>query len=142
MIRFRMAVMLGLAMALALPGAAQEQLVGEWQGLLNTVSGDAHILWHVTVAADGTVTSTFDNPDEGISGIKVKSLELKGNALTVTVDDEVEANGSPVTIRGTLAGTLSEDGNEISATWTQTEPEQPPVELKLKRVEPSPAAKQ
>lgn len=142
MIRFRMAVMLGLAMAFALPGAAQKQLVGEWQGMLNTGSGEAHILWHVTAAADGTVTSTFDNPDEGVSGIKVKSLELKGNVLTVTVDDEVEANGSPVTIKGTLAGTLSEDGNEITATWTQTEPEQQPaVDLKLKRVEPSPAAK-
>lgn len=137
----RMAVMLGFAMAIALPGAAQKQLAGDWQGTVSAGSGDEHIVWHVALAADGAVTSTFDNTDEGISGIKVKTLELKDNELSLTVDDEVEANGSPLTIRGTFAGTLSADGNVISGTWTQTEPEQPAAEVKLKRVDNSAAAK-
>src|SRR5579863_10011404 len=64
MTRFRMALMLGLAMALAMPGMAQKQLAGEWQGTVTTDSGDLQILWHVTAAADGTLTSTFDNSSE------------------------------------------------------------------------------
>ncbi|HTX76729.1 MAG TPA: hypothetical protein VMD29_11035 [Terracidiphilus sp.] len=143
MIRFRIAAMLGVAMALAIPAVGQKQLAGEWEGTLSTPSGDAHLLWHVTAAADGSLTSTFDNPGEGVSGIKVKTLELKDNALTITIDDEVDANGSPITIRGTLAGTLSADGNEISGTWTQTEPdEEPAMDVTLKRVDRAPAAKQ
>lgn len=142
MIRFRMAGLLGLAMLIAVPGIAQKQLAGEWTGTLSTDNGDLQILWHAAVAGDGTLTSTFDNPGEGISGIKVKTLELKDKALTITVDDQVEVNGSPVALRGTFAGKLSADGNEISGQWTQTEPtEQPPMELKLKRADNGAAAK-
>lgn len=142
MIRFRMVLMLSLGIALALPGVAQKQLAGKWQGTLNVGSGDVQILWHVTAAADGALTSTFDNPSEGVTGIKVKSLELKDNALTITIDDQVEANGSTITIQGTYAGTLSADGNQISGTWTQTEPEaEPAMELILKRVDSAPAPK-
>lgn len=138
MVRMRIAVILGLAMAFALPGAAQKQLAGEWQGTLSGPSGDVNLVWHVTAAADGTLTSTFDNPTEGVNGIKVKTLELKDNALTLEINDEVEANGSTITIRGTLTGTLSADGNEISATWKQMEPEEdPPMDVKLKRVDSS-----
>ena len=142
MLRFRMALMLGLATAVAMPVAAQKQLAGEWMGTLSADAGDVQILWHVKAAEDGTLTSTFDNASEGVTGIKVKTLELKDNALTITVDDQVEVNGSPVNIQGTFAGTLSADGNEISGKWTQTEPnEQPPMDLKLKRAENGPSAK-
>lgn len=143
MIRFRMASMLGLALAIALPCAAQKQLAGEWEGTMSTGDGEVQILWHVTEAGDGTLTSTFDNTSEGLSGIKMKSLELKDNTLTVTVDDQVEINGSPATIRGAYTGTVSADGNEITGTWVQEEPQPAPaLELKFRRVSAGPAAKQ
>lgn len=142
MILYKMAAMLGLGLACALPAAAQKQLAGEWQGTLALDSGEAQILWHATATADGGIQSTFDNPSEGITGIKVKSLELKGAAITITVDDVVQVNGSPMTLRGTFAGTLSDDGNTITGTWTQTDPESPPLDLKLKRVDSGGTAKQ
>jgi len=130
-LKFSLVVALGLAFApLARP---QKQLAGEWVGTLNTPNGVSHVAWHVTAAQDGTVISSFDNQDEGISGIKVKTLELKDSAINATVDDVVQANGSPITIRGTLSGTLSKDGNTVTGTWTQTEPEQGPIDLVLKR---------
>jgi hypothetical protein len=141
MLRFRMALLLGVALACALPGAAQKQLAGEWQGTLTTGAGDVQILWHVTAATDGSLKSTFDNASEGVTGIKVKSLELKDNALTIEIDDEIEVNGSTVNIQGTYSGTLSADGNDIKGSWTQTAPnEEGPDPLELKRQAGQPAA--
>jgi hypothetical protein len=121
---------------------AQASLVGEWEGTLDANGTQVHILWHVTAAADGTVTSTFDNQDEGVNGIKAKFAEFSGSKLTLTVDDQVEINGSTVNVRGTFVGTVSKEGNEVTGTWTQTDPEQPPADIDFKRhvEKPAPAA--
>ena len=113
---------------------AQASLAGEWEGVLEAGGNEVHIAWHVTAAPDGTVTTTFDNKDEGVMGIKAKVTEFKDSKITVAVDDQVDVNGQTLQIRGTLVGTVSADGNELSGTWTQTDPqEQPPSDLKLKR---------
>ena len=96
--------------------------------------------WHVVVASDGTVTSTFDNIDENAYGIKAKSTVLKGTDVTVVVDDVVNINGQDTPIGGELGGVLSADGNEVNGTWTQTEPQQPPVQVHFKRGAATPAA--
>ena len=120
--------------ATAAVGRAQASLAGDWEGILNANGTEVHIAWHVTAAADGTITSTFDNHDEGVSGIKAKLVEFKDSKVTLTVDDQVEVNGSMVNIRGTFVGTVSADGNEVTGTWTQTDPEQGPADIHLKRV--------
>lgn len=113
---------------------AQASLAGEWEGVLEVGGQEVHLAWHVTAAADGTITTTFDNKDEGVTGIKAKVTEFKDSKITVAVDDQVDVNGQTLQIRGTLVGTVSADGNEVSGTWTQTDPqEQPPADLKLKR---------
>jgi hypothetical protein len=119
--------------------AAQANLAGNWEGTLDTGGGTFHIVWHAVAAPDGTLTSTFDNIDQSIYGIKVKNLSLKGSDLTMSVDDTVSINGQDVSIRGDFAGKLSSDGNTITGTWTQTDPAQPPAPIELKRVAP-PAA--
>ena len=119
---------------------AQASLAGEWEGVLEVGGQEIHLAWHVTAAPDGTVTTTFDNKDEGVMGIKAKITEFKDSKITVTVDDQVEMNGQTLNIRGSLVGTVSADGNEVSGTWTQTDPQEaPPSDLHLKRT-PAPAA--
>jgi uncharacterized protein len=113
---------------------AQASLAGEWEGVLEVGGNEIHLAWHVTAAPDGTVTTTFDNKEEGVMGIKAKVTEFKDSKITVTVDDQVDMNGQTMQIRGTLVGTVSADGNEVAGTWTQTDPqEEPPVDLRLKR---------
>lgn len=119
--------------------AAQSQLAGDWQGTLEANGTTFHVAWHVVVAKDGTVTSTFDNNDEGILGIKVKSTTVKGTDITMSVDDVVSANGQDTPIRGEFAGVISADGNEVNGTWTQTDPDQPPAQVHFKRGAPTPA---
>jgi hypothetical protein len=135
--KFRPVKVLVAALLIAFSSAfchAQASLAGEWEGVLEVGGQEVHLAWHVAAAADGTVTTTFDNKDEGVMGIKAKITEFKDSKITVAVDDQVDVNGQTLNIRGTLVGTVSADGNEVSGTWTQTDPqEQPPAELKLKR---------
>lgn len=119
---------------------AQTQLVGEWSGAISMNGQTERILWHVVKAADGSVSSTYDNVDEGVTGIKVKSLTIDGTALKAAVDDVIHVQGQDVPVAGTFVGTLSNDGNEVRGTWTQTEPPQPPSDITFKREQAAPTA--
>lgn len=129
----RLALAAALTVAPATFCHAQKQLVGDWQGTLTVQGTVVHLLWHVTAAPDGSVTSTFDNVDEGVSGIKVKTLEVKGSDVTSTIDDTVSAGGQDVHIAGTLTGKLSADATELTGTWQQTDPQEQEGEIDLKR---------
>lgn len=130
-----------VTLALASLGSAQSQLVGDWSGSLDIGGQTAHILWHVVKAADGTITSTYDNVDEGITGIKVKTLTVTGAKVTAVVDAEMQVNGQDLTIAGSFEGTVSSDGNQVAGTWTQSQPQQaPPADITFKRDQAAPAA--
>jgi hypothetical protein len=77
-------------------------------------------------------SSTLDNIDESIYGIKAKTTTVKGSDVSVTVDDNIQINGQDILLRGELVGTINKDATELNATWTQTEPAQAPVPLQLK----------
>jgi hypothetical protein len=128
------------ALALTPLCPAQAQLAGDWQGTLSAGGQDFRLVWHVVKAADGSVTSTYDNVDQGVFGIKVKSMVLNGSDLTLTIDTVIQPNGEDLTLRGVVAGKVSANGNEFTGTWTQTDPEQPPVDLTLKRAQAAPPA--
>lgn len=116
------------------PAFGQSPLAGDWLGTLETSGGPVRVAWHVKAAADGSLTSTTDNLDQSIFGIRVKGTELKGSDVTFAIDDEVDANGQQLNIRGSFAGKLSADQTEVTGTWTQTAPqEEGPDPLKLKR---------
>jgi hypothetical protein len=100
----------------------QTKLAGDWQGTLDANGTTFHLVWHVTVAANGTLTSTFDNLDEGIYGIKAKTTTVKGSDITAEVDDTVQANGQDMKVSGSLVGKLNADGTEMAGTFTQVEP--------------------
>jgi hypothetical protein len=128
-----------LALCVSASCVAQTQLAGEWTGSLNAGGTTFHIAWHAIPAKDGALVSTFDNIDQGIYGIKVKSTVLADSSLTMTVDDVVQVNGQSMTLRGTFAGILNKDATEVVGTWSQHEPEQPTSDLTMKRTSP-PAA--
>lgn len=136
----RIALAALLSFAIAPIAQAQTQVLGDWEGTLDSNGQTYRIAWHVTAAADGTLTSTIDNLDQQIFGIKVKSTVVKELTLTLIVDDTVESNGEDITIRGTTAGTFNNDMTELTGTWTRTDPDQPPVNFTLKHVAAKPAA--
>jgi uncharacterized lipoprotein YmbA len=111
--------------------SAQANLAGDWTGTFDAGGNTMHVAWHIAVAPDDSLTSTLDNIDENVYGIKVKTTSLKGSEIALAVDDQIEVNGQSANIRGSFAGTVASSGAEINGTWTQTEPEQPPVEIHL-----------
>ena len=115
------------AFALTPSAFAQASLAGDWQGTLDANGTTFHLVWHVTAAADGTLTSTFDNIDESIYGIKAKTTAVKGSDVTVEVDDTVQANGQHMKVSGSLVGKLNSDGTEMAGTFTQIEPQAQPT---------------
>ena len=113
--------------------SAQTSLVGDWQGTLDANGTTFRVAWHVTAAPDGKITSTFDNIDENIYGIKVKTTSFKGSDIAMSVDDVIQVNGQNVPIKGDSTAVLSPDGDELNGTWTQTEPQQGPAQIHFKR---------
>jgi len=120
---------------------AQSPLAGDWQGTLNTADGTkARIAWHVVAATDGSLTATIDNLDQNILAIPVKSMTLKGSAVTQIMDSVIKINGEDHNVRGSFEGTIDKDATEIKGTWTQTGPEQPPAEVDMKHIPAQTAA--
>lgn len=107
----------------------QANLAGDWNGTLNAGGNIMHVAWHLTVSADGALTSTLDNIDENVFGIKVKSTTINGSDVALSVDDTIQANGEDIHLVGSFAGKVSEDGKEVKGTWTQTEPQQSEIEV-------------
>ena len=56
-------------------GAKRFDRVPDWNGTLDAGGNVIHVAWHLTVATDGAATSTLDNIDESVYGIKVKSTQ-------------------------------------------------------------------
>lgn len=128
--RVRMTLALSLiALLLALPAYAQSPgLVGDWQGTLKAGAAELRLVLHVTASADGALAATMDSPDQGVRGLPVTAIAVKGTSVSFKVD----------TVRGAYEGTLNASGNEMAGTWTQG----PPLPLTLtRRVAPPPTAR-
>lgn len=126
---FRLAIVATSVLAIAPTSSAQAKLAGDWAGTLDANGTTLHVAWHLQAAPDGTLTSTIDNIDENIFGIKAKSTTVSGSNISFSVDQQVQANGQDVHLVGSFAGTLAANGNEVNGTWTQEEPEQATLEV-------------
>lgn len=113
--------------------SAQASLGGDWQGTVDAGGNTMRVAWHVAATPDGALTSTLDNIDEDVYGIKVKSTTLKGSDIALIVDDIIQVNGQDVSLKGSFEGKVNKDSNEVSGTWTQAEPEQAPMEVHFTR---------
>lgn len=129
-----------LALAIAPVCHAQQQLVGNWHGTLSAPGGTLHLAWHVQRAPDGSITAAFDNVDDQVLGIQVKSLHLDGSGLTFTIDTTVLQNGESTPVAGNFKGTLSADGNQVSGVWDQSAPQVETDQIQLQRDTANPPA--
>jgi len=67
------------ALALTPLATAQANLAGDWNGTLDAGGNTMHVAWHLNVAANGALSSTLDNIDENILGIKANSTTINGS---------------------------------------------------------------
>jgi hypothetical protein len=95
--------------ALATTCLAQTQIAGDWQGTLNTGTGELRLVLHINSAKDGSLTASLDSVDQGANGIPVTAISFKDSKLNLTVD----------AVHGTYEGTVNKDASEIKGTWSQ-----------------------
>ena len=132
-ILFRSILIAALPLAIAPLCSAQASLAGDWAGTFNAGGNTLHLAWHVVAAQDGTLTSTIDNIDESVYGIKTKSTTVKGSSVSFSVDEQIQANGQDVHVVGSFAGTLAATGNEVNGTFTQEQPQEAALEIHFER---------
>lgn len=111
----RMIAVLAVLLATAFSAQAQD-IIGDWQGTLNTGMGELRIVLHITKADDGSLKATMDSPDQGIGGMWVNAINLQDSKLTFTVD----------VVHGSYEGKFK--GNVIAGHWSQGEPQ--PLDFK------------
>ncbi len=97
---------LSLACALAAPPAA---VVGDWEGAVQTGSSSLRVVLHVTQAKDGSLTGTFDSPDQGAVSIPLTTVTSDQPAFHF----EIERFGCK------YDGAINKDNSEISGQWKQ-----------------------
>ncbi|GIT50923.1 MAG: hypothetical protein Ct9H300mP15_11360 [Gemmatimonadota bacterium] len=104
-----------LVMVLAFSGSElvaqeNERLVGSWRGGLEVGGGASlTIVFNISQDAGGTFTGTMDSPDQGAVGIPLTSVTIEGSSVTVSIQ----------VIQGTYTGTLSDEEDQLSGTWSQ-----------------------
>ena len=131
---------LGLAaLTLAPLSSAQSKLAGDWQGTYVDSNGITfRLVWHVTAAPDGKLTSTVDNVDQSIFGIKTKTTTVKGSDVHFEVDEVISPNGQPIHLKASFNGTLNKEEDKVVGTWTQSAPPQDSLQITFRHGPPEP----
>ena len=108
----KLLVVLGALLIVSVPAFAQgspPSLTGNWIGSLNANGMILHLVWHFTPKPDGTLTATFDSPDQGAMGLPFSTAKVTRQAV------HLEAAG----IGGSFDGTLDAAGKTLTGQWKQ-----------------------
>ena len=136
----RLSILAVAALTLTPFCSAQAKLAGDWQGTFQQNGVTFRLVWHVTAAPDGSLTSTFDNIDESIFGIKARKTTVKGSDVHVEIDDVINPNGQEIKLKGSFDGTLNKEEDELTGTWTQIDPPQDSLQITFKHGAAQPPA--
>jgi len=100
---------LGAATAFAQKPA---DLAGDWSGTLKPPGGSLRLVLHVSTDSAGKLTVTLDSLDQNAMGLQGSNAVLSGNGFSFDIPS----------VGGTYSGTIGNDGQSISGTWSQGTP--------------------
>jgi hypothetical protein len=86
-----------------------EKFVGTWEGTLQTPNGNLRLVFHLA-NSDGAASGAIDSPDQGANGIPMNEITATNNSLRIVV----------AVINGSYEAKLSEDGQVLTGTWSQS----------------------
>jgi len=104
-----------LALGAVGPATAEAQVddewaLGTWSGMLEAGPQSLEIVYHITEAAQGTLTGSMDVPAQGATGIPLTTVDVEDRKITITF---------PVPGGGTYEGTVEDGGAMVTGTFTQ-----------------------
>jgi hypothetical protein len=122
MIRLRtLSFAFATTLLMALPAAAQSDVVGRWEGTLATPQGALTVVFEIEAGEDGALGTTMYSPDQTPQPIPTGETTFMDGELVVTVP----------AVQGRYEGSLDEEGAFVG-TWSQGPAS---LELTLSRVE-------
>ncbi len=101
-------VTLGVGELMAQP----DTMIGRWEGALEVPGASLTIVLHITTGTDGALTGTMDSPDQGVTGLAMGTVEVRGDSLALTVP-AVGGVYQGVRAGETLAGAWSQAGQRF-----------------------------
>ena len=82
---------------------------GDWLGTLQAGGMKLRIVFHLTPAANGTISGTLDSIDQGVKGIALSKVTVSGKTVRLECPS----------IAGVFAGKLSDGDEKMEGTWQQ-----------------------
>jgi hypothetical protein len=99
--------------------AADDAVVGDWEGMISGGGGSIRIIFHIMAGEDGALTATLDSPDQGASGVPFTSVEYADGTLKLVLAAAQASYEGTLTEDGTLAGTWSQGGGAIELNMSR-----------------------
>ncbi len=81
-----------------------------WQGALDVGGIKLRLVLKISRNPDGTLKATLDSIDQGAMNLPIESIVIENKTMHFTMKS----------IGGSYEGILSEDGSEVTGTWTQS----------------------
>lgn len=102
---------IGMAGLIAAPifPALDKDFSGTWQGSVELGGAKLRLAFHVTKAEDGNYTATWDSLDQGATGLKMDSVTVDGDRITMVYQ------GAGIEV----VAVLQPDGDHMQATLKQ-----------------------
>lgn len=97
---------------LAKPGQVPStagSFLGKWEGTLGPAGGQLHLQLDIYELPNGATAGNLSVAEQGTS-LDINSIAVTGKSVKLEIHR----------VGGVYQGTLSDDGNEIDGTWTQT----------------------
>lgn len=94
-------------LSFGLPGFSQQEITGDWYGLLDVQVMKLNVVFHIAQGENG-LTATMDSPDQGAKGIPVTETLFSNDSLNLALAQ----------LSATYKGKLLED-QSITGTFTQ-----------------------
>lgn len=85
-------------------------ILGTWAGKLNVNAVELTLVFNVNIDQNDSIVITFDSPDQGVNGLPVDELIMKG--------DSIEFKSKAV--QASYIGKLEEDQQSMKGFWLQS----------------------
>ncbi len=87
---------------------SKEEIIGSWQGTLNTGGAQLRLVFNISIAEDAQFKATMDSPDQGAMGVPMGEVNLEGDSIRIDAPMIMGYYRGKVTSKTTIVGTWNQ----------------------------------
>ncbi|MBS1688790.1 MAG: alpha/beta hydrolase [Bacteroidetes bacterium] len=111
-------VLVAIFSLLALAVNAQNKFIGSWEGAIKTTK-TIRLIFHIKEDA-GKLSATMDSPDQGVTGIACKAVNINGDSVTIDMSGIGIMYKGRMTTDTTIVGVWKQGGMGIPIDFMKT----------------------